>query len=385
MFSARAFLAVRALVPLVALASVARAAEPIRPKFVILTTFEIGADTGDVPGELQYWVEREHLTGSIAIPGVAHPLRFNSAGVYAMVTSTRARSGVNFMALGLDPRFDLRHTYFMIAGIAGVDPLQASVGSAAWARWVVDGDNVHELGVRDAPADWPYGIMPLGASRPDEAPVPRHWDPNSKGAVLSPAEVVRQYSVPFGQVKAGDVGIEGPMAYRLSPGLVAWAYALTKDTPLPDTADAASLRGLYQGFPEGQKPPFVLLGDSLGATHFWHGPQLTLWAERWCPIFTGGDAHFVMTECEDQSISFAMYVLARAGRIDPRRYLVLRTASNYCEPPPGGPAPKSLDAEEEEGAVLAEESAYRVGSRVVHAIVDGWEKYEATPPGKGSP
>jgi purine nucleoside permease len=289
------------------------------------------------------------------------------------------------MALGLDPRFDLRHTYFMIAGIAGVDPLQASVGSAAWARWVVDGDNVHELGVRDAPADWPYGIMPLGASRPDEAPVPRHWDANSKGAVLTPAEVVRHYAVHLGQVHPGDVGIEGPMAYRLNPGLVAWAFALTKDTPLSDTADAAALRALYRGFPEGQKPPFVLLGDSLGATHFWHGPQLTLWAEHWCPIFTGGDAHFVMTECEDQSISFAMYVLARAGRIDPRRYLVLRTASNYCEPPPRGPAPKSLDAEEEEGAVLAEESAYRVGSRVVHAIVDGWDKYEATTPGEGSP
>jgi purine nucleoside permease len=175
------------------------------------------------------------------------------------------------------------------------------------------------------------------------------------------------------------------MAYQLNPGLVAWAFDLTKDTPLKDSQDAADLRAHYQGFPAGQRPPFVLLGDSLGGTHFWHGPQLTLWAERWCPIFTGGDAHFVMTECEDQSISFAMYVLARAGKVDPRRYLVLRTASNYCEPPPGGPLPQSLDAEEREGAVLAEESAYRVGSKVVHALVNGWDQYDAMPPGGAGP
>ena len=129
------------------------------------------------------------------------------------------------------------------------------------------------------------------------------------------------------------------------------------------------------------RPPVVLLGDSLGGTHFWHGPQLTLWAERWCPLFTAGQARFVMTECEDQSLSFAMYVLARAGKVDPRRYLVLRTASNFCEPPPGEAVPLNLDAAEADGATLAEESAYRVGSRVVHALVLGWDRYEGAPPG----
>jgi purine nucleoside permease len=44
-------------------------ADPIRPKVLILTTFEIGADTG----ELQYWVEREKLTGTLDIPGLLHP------------------------------------------------------------------------------------------------------------------------------------------------------------------------------------------------------------------------------------------------------------------------------------------------------------------------
>ena len=40
-----------------------------------------------------------------------------------------AKAAGSVMALGLDPRFDLRRTYFVIAGIAGADPSQASIGS----------------------------------------------------------------------------------------------------------------------------------------------------------------------------------------------------------------------------------------------------------------
>ena len=34
---------------------------PIHVKVVVVTMFERGEDTGDVPGEFQLWVEREHL------------------------------------------------------------------------------------------------------------------------------------------------------------------------------------------------------------------------------------------------------------------------------------------------------------------------------------
>jgi purine nucleoside permease len=39
---------------------------PIRA--VIVTTFEIGNDTGDIPGEFQFWVEREHLSETLPFP-----------------------------------------------------------------------------------------------------------------------------------------------------------------------------------------------------------------------------------------------------------------------------------------------------------------------------
>jgi purine nucleoside permease len=335
-------------------AAIAAAAEPTRPKVLILTTFEIGADTGDRPGELQYWVEREHLNGTLEVPGLIHPIRFNDSGVYAMVTGTCNRSGLAVMLLGMDPDFDLSKTYFMMAGIAGVDADRASVGSAAWAQWVVDGDNANEIDGHDAPAAWPYGIIPYGASHPDEVPGKGDWS-------------------------------QKPMAFQLNPGLVAWAYRLSKDVALSSTPELDRYRAMYVGFPNAQRPPFVLLGDTLGTARYWHGPALTKWAEHWCEIYTGGKARFVMTECEDQSIAYALMLLGRAHRVDPSRYLVLRTASNYSQPPPGVDLLHNLHSGEEGGTTLAAESAYRAGSPVVHALVQHWDLYESALPTETSP
>src|ERR1700749_356319 len=87
---------------------------PIRA--VIVTTFEVGNDTGDVPGEFQFWVEREHLTEVIEFPGGVHPLRTNPEHtVLGMVSGTTlVNATASMMSLGMDPRFDLTKAYFLI-------------------------------------------------------------------------------------------------------------------------------------------------------------------------------------------------------------------------------------------------------------------------------
>ncbi|HWA84787.1 MAG TPA: purine nucleoside permease [Opitutus sp.] len=338
-------------VAVLALLACGAAAAPIRPKIVILTTFESGQDTGDAPGELQFWVEREHLTHSLTIPGLPHPILSNDDGVYAMVTGTCNRSGLALMLLGLDPRFDLSRTYWMIAGIAGTDADKASVGSAAWARWVVDGDNVNEIDGHDYPANWPFGILPYGSHAPDEPPGPGDWS-------------------------------QKPMAFELNPKLVQWAYDLTKNTPLPDSPAIRAFRSAYAGQPAAQRPPFVLIGDALGTARYWHGPALTRWANSWVKVYTQGHGHFVMTDCEDQSLSYALFMLGRAGRVDPNRELVLRTASNYSTPPRHGKSVvESLLTGEDLGTIAAAESAYRVGAPVIHELVQHWDRYQYVIPG----
>src|SRR4051812_26078268 len=104
--------------------------KPIPIKVVIVTMFERGADTGDQPGELQYWVERNHLDRVIPFPQGFHDLRMNKDGVLAVLTGVgTAKSTAAIMALGLDSRFDLTKAYWLVAGISGINPARGSLGS----------------------------------------------------------------------------------------------------------------------------------------------------------------------------------------------------------------------------------------------------------------
>jgi purine nucleoside permease len=78
---------------------------------------------------------------------------------------------------------------------------------------------------------------------------------------------------------------------------------------------------------------------------------------------------------EDSGTLQSLTFLAAAGRVDLKRILVLRTVSNYDQPPPGMTAAQSL-AEQKLGRYAAYlpslEAAYAVGHQVVDAIVAGW-------------
>ncbi|ATC34586.1 purine nucleoside permease [Caulobacter vibrioides] len=324
----------------------AQPARPIPVKVVVLTTFEIGAVTGDRPGEFQPWVEGLPLTETIAVPGLRHPARYSPKdGVLGVMTDMRARARESVAALLLDKRFDFSKTYWLVAGIAGVDPKAASIGSAAWARYVVDADPIYEVDDREIPADWPYGLYALETERPN--------------------------------VKGSAEGSSG-MVWALNWRLVDWAYGLTAKVEIPDHPGLAALRAPYAGEPNAQRPPFVLKGEALGATRFWHGAKRTQWAQDWVKLWTDGAGVFVMTDCEDQGILDVLDLYAKAGRVDFQRVMVLRTASNYSRPPLGAPAfPRAFH---DEGAVSAFDSAYRVGSVVVRELTARWDRYEANTP-----
>jgi purine nucleoside permease len=137
------------------------AAEIIRPKVLVIATYETGKDRGDVPGELQYWAERQKLDTAVPVPGLDHPLLTNGSGLYAMVSGTTSRCAVQIMALAMNPAIDLTHTYILLSGIGGADPATVTVGSAVWVRQVIDGDPAFEIDSREIPAAWPYGTIAL--------------------------------------------------------------------------------------------------------------------------------------------------------------------------------------------------------------------------------
>jgi purine nucleoside permease len=324
-------------------------AEPASPaptavRMVVIANFENGADIGDKPGEYQFWVEREHLDQVLKVRGAKGPVRRNGQGLYGLLLE-------NLTPFLLDPRFDFSKTYWLFTGISGVDPQVASVGSAAWARWVVNGDELREIDDREIPAAWPYGLFAIGSLKPNTLPT----DPNS-----------------FGSVESAD---ELGMAYPLNRGLAQWAFNMTRDVAIPDTPQLARQRETWKGYPNAQRPPCVLIGETLGSVRYWHGPRRTQWARDWVKLWTHGEGTFVMTNMESQTAARIMDSFTKLGFVDLQRVMVLRTASNPSGPPPGVDPLASI-GDEAPGQVAAYEANYRVGAPVIHELLKEWRRYE---------
>ncbi len=318
--------------------------KPIEVKVVVVNMFEVGADTGDVPGEYQYWVEREHLDVVLPFPQGYHDLRMNKDSVLGVLTGVgTARATATIMALGSDPRFDLTHTYFLVAGIAGIDPQMGSLGSAVWSDYIVDGDLAHELDAREIPKDWTTGFVPLGKS------------------------------TPFEQPRTARFGDDGNV-YHLNTALVNWAFELTKDTELPDTPAIKERRMQFEG-EAAHRPPFVLRGDNLSASTFWHGKLMNQWARDWVKYQTDGKGTYAVCGMEDTGTLQSLTWLARAHKVDINRVLVLRTASNFDQQRTGITAAESLaetKVTKYSAYMPSLEAAYRVGHVVVDSLVANW-------------
>jgi purine nucleoside permease len=322
----------------------------ISVKVVVVAMFESGKDKGDNPGELQYWVERDHLDTVYPLPAAYHSARMNGDGELAIVTGPgTAKAAATIMALGLDPRFDFSNAYWVIAGIAGGNPENTSLGSAAWANWIVDGDLRHEIDEREMPAGWQTGILPLRKKEPFEPPA-------------KPLQ---------GQI------------YQTNRGLTLWAYGLTKGLTLQDSDQLKEIRSHFDGA-AAHNPPEVLLGDEVSSSTYWHGKLMDAWAERWMSYFTNGEGHFATTAMEDSGTLQSLQFLAHAGRVNWNRILVLRTISNFDQQPVGMDAASSLAAQEANGRYGADlpslESAYTVGHTVVREFINNWPRYEVNEP-----
>lgn len=339
------------------LITTAAAAAPFPVRVLVVTTFELGRDTGDRPGEFQDWVEQLPLAETIPFPQGYRPLRLNRAmGVLGIVTGEGPeRAAASIEAIGNDGRFDLSHAYVILAGIAGIDPNFGSPGAAVWAKHVVDGGLAHEIDAREIPPGWSTGYIPLQRSAPFQMPVP---DAQS---------------------------ISGSFVYTLNAKLVDWAYGLTRAIPLGDTPVLRMLRAPYKGFDAAQKPPVVAIGDTVASGIFWVGPRMNRWAEDWCRYWTRGQGVFATTAEEDAGMMQALTFLAQVHKVDLDRVLVLRTASNFDMPPPGQTPAELLAAEAREGSysgfVPALDAAYAVGNVVVRELSGHWDRYRNTIPG----
>ncbi|MBT9386281.1 purine nucleoside permease [Pseudooceanicola sp. CBS1P-1] len=308
-------------------------ADPIAPKVLVITMFG---------GEAKPWLSGLDLPQSVKIPGLpadADALHCNADLCEMTTTMGFANAAASAMAVGFSDQVDLRQTYVIIAGIAGVNPEKGTLGGAAWADYVVDTGLVHFIDSREAPADWPSQIVELGAKAPDEKP---GWS-------------------------------AGTEVFALNADLVQDAFAATKDVALSDGDAAKAYRALYSQ-EAAKAAPAVTVCASVSSDTYWHGAITAAEVARHTAFLTDGKADYCMSQMEDNATLTGLKRAAEAGRLDFDRVAVLRTASNFDRAHDGQTTAESLAAKSG-GYGPATQNAFLVGNAFAQTIITHWDDY----------
>ncbi|WP_249384097.1 purine nucleoside permease [Chitinivorax sp. B] len=296
--------------------------------------------------ESEPWVKNMKLTEEIKVPGLSpdYPVvKCNKDDVCNVVTGMgHANAAATLTALIYSGKFDLRKTYFLVAGIAGIDPEQGTLGTAAWTRYMVDYGISWEIDAREMPAGWEYGYFGIYTKTPNEKPKP-------------------------------DYRTE---VFELNDALMQKAYRLSKDVQLDDSKEAKAFRANFPNAPANQ-PPKVTQCDTVTSGTWFAGNALGKRARDWVKLMTDGKGTYCTTQQEDNATYETLKRGAAAGRLDVNRVAVLRTGADFDRPYPGQ---TDVDALVEYGAQGGFEPArwnlYKVGSPLINDIVTNWNSWK---------
>lgn len=289
------------------------------------------------------WLAQLPIRRTVRVAGLsaAYPdVKCTDSGVCVMTTGMgHANAAASTMALVLSPQFDLSHTYFIVTGIAGIDPDVGTLGAAAWARYLVDFGLQQEFDATEAPPQWPGGYVGIGAADPQTRPKLEY----------------------------------GTEVFQLDEALLQRALALSHGARLEDNDTAAAYRRRYPQA-AAQAAPGVLQCDTLAGDTWWHGARLGERASAWTRLLTEGKGTYCTTQQEDNATYEALRRGAAAGRVDLHRVAVLRTGANFDRPHPGQTAQESLNAQSG-GFPIATANLYRAAWPLVSDIVAHWPQW----------
>jgi purine nucleoside permease len=290
------------------------------------------------------------LTEATRVPGLpadSAEIHCNAAEVCQITTGMGyANAASSISALVWSNLFDLTHAYFIVAGIAGIDPSQGTTGSAAWARYVVDYGLAQEIDARDLPPEWSTGYIGINTGKPGEKP-------------------------------KLDYGTE---VYQLDEPLVRAVYALSRAVQLADSPEAAAYRTKFPLAPANQ-PPAVIQCDTASGDTWWAGTRLGKRAAEWTRLLTDGKGTYCTSQQEDNATLTALKRGASAGKLDLRRVAVLRSGSDFDRPSPGQSEVAGLiDYPAQGGFGPACENLYRAAAPVIDAIVHDWASWRSGVP-----
>ncbi|KAF5665162.1 purine nucleoside permease [Fusarium heterosporum] len=251
-------------------------------------------------------------------------------------------SAATLMALVLSPKFDLRKTYFLIAGIAGVNPKYGTLGTVALARYAVQVALQYEIDSRSLPPDWSTGYISYGREQPHEYPFITY----------------------------------GTEVFELNAQLQETAYKLASKAELADANEPKQYRALYgrmgESYKSASQPPSVVKCDTATSDVYYSGSRLSESFENTTRVWTNGTGVYCMSAQEDNAVLEVLVRAAIEKLCDFKRVMVMRTGSNFDRGPLGRSDLEHLTAQQN-GFFIAIANIYNAGIEIVKGIVEGWE------------
>ncbi|KAI1342755.1 purine nucleoside permease [Xylariaceae sp. FL0016] len=345
----------------------------IAPKVMIVNFFSSESNT---------WQERLPSSGlgnltfhTIPLPGLSPlfpALHCTPAHTICQLVTGEAEinAAASLTALTLAPALDLRATYFLTAGIAGVSPRLGTLGSVALARFAVQVALQYEIDPRE-----------LG-----------YGDGAGTGTGY----------LPFGTYDAAELPSDayGTEVMEVSAALRDIALGFAARATLHDSAVLRALRQPYLRGPDGDgdegdyvdpeagtyaaagAAPGVLRCDVATSDVYFSGVRLAEGFADTVRIWTGQEdgaaSTYCMTAQEDNAVLEALLRAAGWGIVDFGRVMVLRSGSDFDRPAPGKSALENLRGADSSGFDAALENMYLAGVEIVRGILDGWdERFEA--------
>ena len=306
--------------------------------------------------EAEPWLKVLEPRLEFRVPGLtpeSPAVRCNSAAVCQMTTGMgHANAAASVMAVLYSGRFDLRKTYFLVAGIAGIDPARGTLGSAAWVRYVVDGGIAHAMDARELPEGWRDGEFGVFTDSPDQSP---KFEYHSE-------------------------------LFQLDEALLQRAVALSQDVVLEDAPDLVAYRRHYPDAPANQ-PPRVIQCDTLSSDTWWAGEHFGEHARTWTRLLTAGKGVYCTSQQEDNAVLTALVRGAESGFVDLKRVAIVRGGADFDRPYPQQSTLQSLQAQRTlpGSARIAAENVARAGMPLVEAITRHWTEWQDGVPPAASP
>lgn len=243
------------------------------------------------------------------------------------------------LALWMSDCFDLRSTYFLLAGIGGINPHAGTIGSVTLARYAIQLDLQYLFSESQMPPGFPSGFLPQKSHRPDEWP-----------GVLYGTEV-----------------------FELNDKLRMRAIDLARRATLNDTQSAIILRTRYPYAPANQ-PPTIIACDTMTSNNWWSGSVLGEAFAGYAKLLTNGSSEPCTTQQEDNATLEALLRGAEAGNLDFGRIILMRTASDFARAPPGETEYDHLVNTGWEGFVPALQNVYLAGIEIVRDVLTNWDR-----------